>query len=424
MFQASRSSKGDVRNLGGWEIEASTREEWHDLRQDHVQGLFDASQLTFGAAVRRAAWRRFFGAFIVLAFSMSCVASEHFNFQNIRIDNMRPRRDANGEILDAHDGCLKYFDGRYYLYGTAYGRSAGYSINNRFRVYSSRNLKDWKFDGELLESPPDGVYYRPYVVYNASTKKYVLWYNWYPTLWEGKVGVAISDAPVGPFKIVSTEVKVAGYSDRIGDGSLFVNSDGTGYFIYSTIGQNHSIRIERLTSDFLGVTSDTSGVLAVGCEAPALIRNRDRYYALFDTTCCFCSSGSGVRVLVASSPLGPYTEKANINRQADGRPRVPAQQTFVAQVLTPSGPAYFWMADRWGSRPDGVKGHDLQFWSAPLRFTPGGMIEPIENTPKWSAKIEVGTKQDLVKRPYIWPKKKDPHPLKIDPCTGAPLPDE
>lgn len=391
------------------------------MREDRAQDLFHSKLLTFRAGKRPAARRHFLAAFIALAMSASCAASEHPNFQNIRIENLQPRRDANGEILDAHDGCLKYFDRRYYLYGTAYGKSAGYSINNRFRVYSSRNLKDWKFDGELLESPPVGVYYRPYVVHNAVTHKYVLWYNWYPALWEGKAGVATSDTPVGPFKIVNMGVNVAGHADRIGDGSLFVDSDGTGYFIYTTIGQNHSIRIQRLTPDFLGVTNDTSGVLALGCEAPALFRNRDRYYALFDSTCCFCSSGSGVRVLTSSNPFGPYSEKGNINRQADGRPLVTAQQTFVAQVLTPAGPAFLWMADRWGSRPDGVKGHDLQFWRPPLRFTLDGMIEPIENTSKWSTKIQVGMKQDLVKHPYIWPKKTDPHPLKIDPCTGAPL---
>lgn len=394
------------------------------MHQDHAHGVFHARSLMVSAVLRCASRRYSLGAFLALAVSMSCAASGRLNFQKIRIDNLRPRRDAKGEILDAHDGCLKYFDGRYYLYGTAYGKTAGYGINNRFRAYSSRNLKDWKFDGELLESPPDGVYYRPYVVHNAITHKYVLWYNWYPALWEGKVGIAISDTPVGPFKIVNTGVMVAGYAGRIGDGSLFVDNDGTAYFIYSVVGQNHSIRVQRLTPDYLGVTSDTSAVLAVGCEAPALIRNGDRYYALFDSTCCFCSSGSGVRVLIASNPLGPYTEKGNINRQADGRPRIQAQQTFVAQVLTPSGPAFIWMADRWGSRPDGVKGHDLQFWGSPLRFNLDGMIEPIENSPKWSAEIQVGTRQDLVKFPYFWPKKKEPHPLKVDPCTGAPLPED
>jgi len=276
----------------------------------------------------------------------------------------------------------------------------------------------------LLESPPDGVYYRPYVVYNSKTQKYVLWYNWYPKLWEGKVGVAISDTPVGPFKVVRTAVRVAGYADGPGDGSLFVDRDGAGYFIYATIRQNHAIRIQRLTSDFLGVTSDTSGVLGVGCEAPALFRNRDRYYALFDSTCCFCSAGSGVRVFVARDPLGPYTEAGNINRSADGKPVVAAQQTFVAEVLTPAGTAFLWMADRWGSRPDGVKGHDFQFWSAPLHFTSDGRIDPIQVAPAWSAVIRIGDKRDLVKRPYVWPRKTDPNPVRIDPCTGKPLPRE
>lgn len=378
----------------------------------------------FGAATGAILFCLSIAAHVSLSASTQSAPSERPQFAKVEIDNAQPRHDVSGEIIDAHDGCLKYFDGRYYLYGTAYGKSAGYSINNRFRVYSSRNLKDWKFDGELIESPPDGVYYRPYVVYNRNTRKYVLWYNWYPRLWEGKVGIAVSDTPVGPFKAVKPEVKVAGYADRIGDGSLFVDTDGVGYFIYTTIGQNHAIRIQRLTSDFLGVTSETSGILGVGCEAPALLRDHDRYYALFDSTCCFCSAGSGVRVLVASHPLGPYVEKGNINRGTEGRPIVAAQQTFVTEVLTPAGPAFLWMADRWGSRHDGIKGHDLQFWSAPMHFTSDGMIEPIDAAPAWTAVIQVGTRRDVVRRPYIWPKKIDPNPVKIDPCTGAPLTQE
>ena len=36
------------------------------------------------------------------------------------ISNVNPRRDSHGEILDAHDGALEYFEGRFYLYGTRY----------------------------------------------------------------------------------------------------------------------------------------------------------------------------------------------------------------------------------------------------------------------------------------------------------------
>src|ERR1019366_330575 len=115
----------------------------------------------------------------VLAGSPSCAPAKAPRFRAVAINNSQPRRDVNGNIIDAHDGCLQFFEGRYYLYGTAYGKSAGYGINNRFRVYSSPDLVRWRFDGELLKSPPDGIVYCPSVVYNSRTHKYVLWYNWY-----------------------------------------------------------------------------------------------------------------------------------------------------------------------------------------------------------------------------------------------------
>jgi hypothetical protein len=91
-------------------------------------------------------------------------------------------------------------------------------------------------------------------------------------------------------------------------------------------------------------------------------------------------------------------------------------------IPTPGGAALIWIADRWGSRPDGVKGHDFQFWSTPLRFDHDGNIVPIENTPQWSLSVRVYTGHfSHSKKPYIWPKKKDPNPLTIDPCTRGPL---
>ncbi len=75
------------------------------------------------------------------------------------------------------------------------------------------------------------------------------------------------------------------------------------------------------------------------------------YYAVFDVCCCFCPEGSGAQVYVAEMPLGPYTLRGNINRDAKGRPIIAAQQTFVAQLPTSQGTAYIWMDDRWGSRP-------------------------------------------------------------------------
>jgi hypothetical protein len=297
------------------------------------------------------------------------------------ISNRLPRRDTDGKIVDAHDGCLHKFGDRYYLYGTAYGTTDGFKKNNRYRCYSSADLVTWKYEGELLKDPPDGVYYRPYVIHNRKTGKYVLWYNWYATLWDGQYGMATSDEPQGPFVIQSDNVKVG--KGKPGDHGLMVDDDGTAYLIYTSIANGHSISIEKLAPDYLSSTLESSGFLANGSEACALFRRKNLYYAVFDACCCFCPEGSGAQVYVAEKPLGPYTLRGNINRDATGRPIIAAQQTFVAQLPTSQGAAYIWMGDRWGSRPDGVKGHDFQYWSRPLEFTADGSILPLQ----WDSNI-------------------------------------
>jgi hypothetical protein len=341
----------------------------------------------------------------------------------VTISNVEPRRDTTGEIIDAHDGCLQFFNGRFYLYGTAYGTNDGYGDANRYRVYSSPDLGQWQYEGELLHGQPKGVYYRPYVVFNARTRKYVLWYNWYAKLWHGQEGVAISDTPVGPFTIVNTNLSLA-HADP-GDGSLFVDDDGTGYYIYSTLNDGGTVRVERLTPDYLATTGETSGLLAIGTESPVLFRRNNLYYALCGPRCNACAEGSEAQVLVSRAPLGPYISRpeSNINHQLadagsltatqqiwtvtlssantngilpDGsekkipmiirtknRPLIPAQETWVAKIPTPGGPVFIWMADRWGSAPDGVKGHDLQYWSLPLEFDPNGDIRPLANVAQW-----------------------------------------
>ena len=353
----------------------------------------------------------------VVGFSANAQKSSYIK---ATIHNDEPRYDSKGEIVDAHDGNLQFFDGRYYLYGTAYGKTAGFSINNRFRVYSSADLEHWEYEGELIKEPANGVYYRPYVVYNATTRKYVLWYNWYPKLWNGQVGVATSDGPTGPFTIVDPNVHLSQASDHPGDGSLFVDEDKTAYFVYTVIDQDHAIRVERLAPDYLSSTGETSQILAKGCEAPSMFRHDKNYFVLFDSACCFCMKGSGARVFRSLSPLGPYTQLGNINRDADGNPIIHGQQTYVATLPTADGPMLMWMSDRWGSRPDNIKGHDFQYW-LPLITSKAGSISPLTETKEWSVQVQAGKPSRAPKKLYVWPQKPDPHPVAIDPCTKATL---
>jgi len=296
----------------------------------------------------------------------------------ITIQNTEPRRDTAGDIIDCHDGCLRYFDGRYYLYGTRYGDTDGFTQANRYVVYSSPDLQQWTHHGDLLDQPLDGVCYRPYVVFNPNTKQYVLWFNWYPVLWEGQFGVAVSDSPQGPFKVVHKSAPVA--MPQPGDHNLFVDTDGTGYLVYTSIKGDeqtrHGMSVEKLDPTYTASSQENSGVFATRVEAPAMFKRNGAYYCIFGNTCCFCPQGAGANVYRSDSPLGPWTFVNDINRDAEGKIIVPGQQTDIAELPTPDGPVLIWMSDLWESRLDGIKGHDLQHWE-PLTFGPDGHPQPL-----------------------------------------------
>ena len=201
------------------------------------------------------------------------------------------------------------------------------------------------------------------------------------------------------------------YTGRgIGDMGLFVDGDGTAYLAY-TVGvggdfgvkvepiPHHQICVEQLTPDYLGSTREASAFVAGNCESPAMFKRNNVYYLLFDNTCCFGTDGSGARVDTGATPMGPFTYRGNINIKAasardlpspwtgpgSGRPDciIKAQQTHVATLPTSSGVVYLWMGDLWGSRPDGIKGHDFQYWSSPLQFDMDGMIQQLKWENQW-----------------------------------------
>nr|WP_298999887.1 family 43 glycosylhydrolase [uncultured Allomuricauda sp.] len=459
--------------------------------------------------------------------------------QKITMDNTMPRLDEKGQIVDAHDGRVIQFGDTYYWYGTAYGNTNGFTTQNQYRCYTSKDMMNWKYEGRLLEAPPEGVYYRPHVIYNKRTKKYVLWYNWYPKLWEGQFGVAISDTPQGPFKIVNENVQMHNSKIGLGDFGLFVDDDGTGYISYNTI-QNHQVSVEKLSNDYLSSTLENGGTISQHMEAGTMFKKDGNYYLLTDYTCCFCNYGSGARVYMSNNPLKGYRLTTNINRypgkyaallndgvtrgilyetltkNEDGfdavevnfnekhnidkitlhvftgnrpencgdinnprvhpeiktpefnvfawdydgwkkiniesrnvsksalkekiklelkptfsnrfkivpsesetnlyvnevelfneevsentkghffiigpkipqKPIIPAQQTYVMKLNTDKGEAYIWMGDLWGSASDNIKGHDYQYWSAPLQFNPDGTIKSMQWTDSWSFELK------------------------------------
>lgn len=325
------------------------------------------------------------------------------------ISNIEPRRDIHGEIIDAHDGCLEYFNGRYYLYGVRFKDGDGFGDTNRFVCYSSSDLMTWTPHGELVPQLNDAPrsFFQCFVKYNQQTGQYVLWYN----IACRQNGVAVAASPEGPFVIVSDNVQLKHTNIGVGDINLFVDDDGSCYFVccVKTSGSfevqdepipHHMISVEKLTPDYLGTTGESSDFVAGNCEGPSMIKHNNLYYLVFDNTCCYCTDGTGVRVYTSRNPLGPFEYRGNINIASDttrglpttwtwpgsGRPDtiIKAQGKHIANLPTPSGTAFIWIGDRWGSAPDGIKGHDFQYWSSPLQFEPDGMIKQLQWEDSWT----------------------------------------
>lgn len=323
--------------------------------------------------------------------------------QEIVIRNDLPRRDTSGAIVDCHEPCLRRFGDRFYFYGTNYRHHSGFTPDNLIVCYSSTDLNTWTDHGALFSTFAKGLTVAPDVLYNQRTGQYVMWFINSPNY-----VIATADTPEGPFIIQTRQAAIANRDCGNGDFALFQDEDGSAYLI-ATIsfakqsGQAHCIVIERLSDDYLSGTGETSAVLGSNCEAPVLFKRDGTYYALFDTTCCYCPAGTGIQVHTSAHPLGPYTYRGNCNRRSEADPReldspstepgsgrpdciVTAQQRRVEWLQTADGPVLLWIGDRWGSTPDGLKGHDFTYW-CPLRFAEDGMILPLQKLDSWKLRL-------------------------------------
>ncbi|MBT1181774.1 bacterial Ig-like domain-containing protein [Bifidobacterium sp. CP2] len=246
---------------------------------------------------------------------------------------------TSGEHIQAHGGQIVPVqeNGKtvYYWYGE--DRSSGYYNSHGVHVYRSEDLMNWtdqgvalrsiyyddelkddsyftdlyglkdasgKFDeakakklafylntntdenGDGVKDNENAIFERPKVLYNAKTKKYVMWWHADGTKTvestanyeRSLAGVAVSDSPTGPFKMVGAyrlpnrQDYKTGHKNAVPGGSrdmtVFQDDDGTAYVIYSSE-ENRTLYIAKLNDDYTNVvktTKDTSKVADVDLQ--------------------------------------------------------------------------------------------------------------------------------------------------------------
>ena len=166
-------------------------------------------------------------------------------------------------------------------------------------VYTSTDLENWEPAGDAfpIDGRPKGIYFRPKVVFNEMTSKFVLWINYLPPARTPLAAypnatylVAQSDTAEGPFEVVNDQPGLV--YEGAGDATLAVDKDtGEVFIAYDAWSNGHRISVERLTPDYLKSTGEetNSGFLSKKKhEAPLLFQRDDTWYLMYGHTCCFC----------------------------------------------------------------------------------------------------------------------------------------
>jgi beta-xylosidase len=273
-------------------------------------------------------------------------------------------KDTDGDVINAHGAGILYYNKTYYLFGEIKKGKTWFVPNQSwedYRVpaggvscYSSKDLKHWKYEGIAL-APVKGdpssdidtskVIERPKVIYNSSTKKFVMWMHIDANDYSySQAGVAISDNPVGPFKYLGS-VKPNGNMAR--DMTVFKDDDNKAYLIFSSE-NNKTMHVCLLSDDYLSPGKTESRILVNReREAPAMFKNQGKYYLI--TSGCTGWSPNAATYAVADAPLGPWKEYGNPCVGPDANTTFQSQSTFVLPLPGKKN-TFLFMADRWNKQ--------------------------------------------------------------------------
>jgi hypothetical protein len=221
--------------------------------------------------------------------------------------------DTAGARLQAHGAGVFQVGSTYYLVGEDKAAGATFTA---VACYSSTDLVNWTRQGNALSRQSSGdltadrIVERPKVLYNATTKLYVMWMHidqpGYP---DGRAGVA--------------------------------TSDGTAYLMSED--RASGLRIDRLSADYLTATTETA--VLPNLESPAMVKVNGRYF-LFASHLTGWNTNDNVYA-TATSPTGPWSSFSTF--APVGTNTFNSQTSYVLPVSGTAGTSYVYIGDRWKS---------------------------------------------------------------------------
>lgn len=269
---------------------------------------------------------------------------------------------------------MLFQDGYYYWYGE--DRTG----DNYISCYRSSDLMNWEFRNHILTAQSQASpirmrtdlnlrsgsggkvnLERPKVLYNAQTKKYVLWVHYEngTDYLCAACAIATCDTPDGDFTYHGS-FNPYGYMSR--DCTLYQKPDGTAYFL-SAARDNADLHVYRLTEDYLN-TQCLVHKLWQGeyREAPAVMEREGLYY-LFSS---YCTGWAPNQCQYATAPAmeGKWSLLSNIGDSTTFR----TQPAFLLPITGTETTTYLYVSDRW----DAQDYHNSRYVILPVEFDEKG----------------------------------------------------
>lgn len=285
--------------------------------------------------------------------------------------------DTSGNVIQAHGGGLTKVGSTYYWLGE--DKTSGSPFQN-IKCYSSTNLKDWTFVRNVLTRQPSGdlgpnrVVERPHVIYNSSTKQYVMYMHIDNSNYsERKAGVATSSSVCGAYSYRGS-FKPLGHDSL--DDNLFL--DGSTAYFMSEDRTDAKLQIYRLSSDFLSVSALVNTLPQY--EAPAMAEIGGTYY-LFGSHLTGWSTNDN-QYATAGSISGTWSSWKSF--APSGTDTCNSQTTSIQPIAGSTTTGYIFMGDRWNS---GNLSDSRYIWE-PLTIS--GTTASIACRDSWTVDAETG----------------------------------
>lgn len=282
--------------------------------------------------------------------------SAQFDTEGKLVKNGGLHLDTQGNTINAHGGGFLQHGDTWYWVGE--NRKKGILVS----LYKSKDLINWMFCADLLtrNSHPelaDANLERPKIIYNDSTKQFVMWmhYEKKSDYSLARAAVAYSDDIEKPFTYIKS-FRPLNHMSR--DCTLFKDEDGKAYF-FSAARENYDMHQYLLTPDYKDIRELTNILWPGGHrEAPAVVKNGKNYFLM--TSGCTGWAPNQAKYAVAQSIRGPWSELRNIGNATT----FDSQSTYILKIKDKSKNKFLYIGDRW----DGKNYFNSRYIFLPLTF--------------------------------------------------------